>query len=314
MHKVYLPPYKIEPLPAISKTSILELSNWAFQSLEIKRLWEKTRGGKSKVLVIDTGCIHSDIHPVETEDFTGEGREDKNGHGTWVSGCIGASGDFLGIAPSSQLYVAKALDKNGVGYDIWFRKALEWGLKKDVGVVNISAGSEDNEGEYDDILAEYYKRKKIVVCAAGNESNRVDSPANSKYTLAVGAVNKSWQRASFSDWGPRLTVMAPGVDLLGCFRNDSYVRLTGTSMASPIIAGVLALKKAITPNFGVEECLEYFKRSCDDIERPGWDERTGWGIINPKKFLEIKDARKDPDNLIVRLIWLILALFLLKKV
>jgi len=223
VHRVFLPPYKIEPLPAVSKKAILELCSWAFQCLEIKKLWEKTRGSHTKVLVIDTGCTHKDIHPVETEDFTGEGEQDLNGHGTWVSGCISANGDFLGIAPLSQLYVAKALDKNGVGYDNWFRKALEWGLELDVDLVNISAGSEDNEGEYDDILVEYYKQdnegeyddilveyykqKKIVVCAAGNESNKVDSPANSQYTLAVGAVNKNWQRASFSDFGPRLTVM-----------------------------------------------------------------------------------------------------------
>ena len=313
MHKVILPPYKIEPLPAVSKKTILELSNWAFQSFEIKRLWQKTRGSHTKVLVIDTGCTHKDIKPFEVKDFTGEGKEDLNGHGTWVSGCIGANGDFKGIAPECTLYVAKALDKNGVGYDTWFKKALEWGLEKDVDVVNISAGSEDNEGEYDDILIDYYKQKKIVVCAAGNESNKVDSPANSQYTLAVGAVNRSWQRASFSDFGPRLTVMAPGVNLLGCYKGDTYVRLSGTSMAAPIVAGVIALKKSITPNFGVEECLEYFKKTCDDIGKPGWDEKTGWGVINPKRFLEIKDAKKEPDNAIVRLLWLILAFLLLKK-
>jgi len=85
-------------------------------------------------------------------------------------------------------------------------------------------------------------------------------------------------------------------------------------MAAPIVAGVITLKKSITPNFGVEECLEYFKRTCDDLEKPGWDEKTGWGVINPKKFLGIKDAKKDPDNVIARLIWLIFAFFLLKKV
>jgi len=301
---IRLPEYHIgEVYPDRFEALAEHLSNWALRSFEIKKLHQYTKGKGVKVLVCDTGCSHRDIHPVKVKDFTGKNNpKDSNGHGTWVAGVIGANGKFLGIAPECELYVAKVLGDDGVGSYKWLCDALVWGLEEDVDIVNLSLGGDYESTLIKTICDEYDRKGKIIFCAAGNENDRLDFPAKLESTIAVGAVNKMWQRAYFSDYGPRLIVMAPGVELLGPYLNDGYCQLSGTSMATPIVAGITVLKKSLEPDLNKEKCIKYFKKTCKDIAKPGWDEKTGYGIIQPDKFLNIK-ASKEKEHA-----WWILAI------
>ena len=304
---IRLPKHSIEKFYFDFNALVEHLSNWALRSFEIKKLHQYTKGKGVKVLVCDTGCTHSDIHPVKVKDFTGKNDPtDKNFHGTWVSGVIAANGKFLGIAPEAELYVAKVLNDDGRGSYSWLANGLEWGLEEDVDIVNLSLGGEANSETIKQICNEYDKRGKIIFCAAGNDSDPIDFPAKLQSTIAVGAVNKSWHRAYFSDYGPRLIVMAPGTDLLGPYANNGYARLSGTSMATPLVAGITALKKSLVSDLNKEKCIEYFKKTCKDIGKPGFDEKTGYGVIQPGKFLNIKESTQKKGWL-----WWLVALILL---
>jgi len=289
MSDIKIPEYYVDKVYSQFGALVEHLSNWALRSFKIKKLHQYTKGKNVKVLVCDTGCSHRDIHPVKLKDFTGKNNpKDYVGHGNHVSGIIGADGKFLGIAPECELYVAKVLGDDGTGSYKWLANGLEWGLEQDVDIVNLSLGGEVEDQTIKEICDEYDRQGKIIFCAAGNSNDQIDFPGKLQSTIAVGAVNKSWQKAYFSDFGPRLIVMAPGVELLGPYLNNGYARLTGTSMASPIVASIAALKKSLQPDLNKEKCIEYFKKTCRDIEKPGWDEKTGYGIIQPGKFLNIK--------------------------
>ena len=296
MPDVKIPEYYVDKFYPDFIALIEHLSNWALRSFEIKKLHQYTKGKGVKVLVCDTGCSHFDIHPVKIKDFTGKNDpKDYVGHGDWTSGVIGANGKFLGIAPECDLYIAKVLGDDGSGSYSQLAAGLEWGLKEDVDIVNLSLGGEVEDETIKQICEEYDRRGKIIFCAAGNSSNLLDFPARLSSTIAVGAINKSWQRAYFSDYGPRLIVMAPGVNLLGPYLNNGYSQLSGTSMATPLVAGIATLKKSLQPDLNKEKCIEYFKKTSKDIGKPGWDKYTGYGVIQPGKFLNIKESTQKKN-------------------
>lgn len=300
--EVRLPPYKIEK---VAMTTLLkEMSNWGTRSLLIEKLWQHTKGEKVKVCVLDTGCSHKDIPIHKGEDFTGSGDVgDRVGHGNWCAGCM-ASIKGLGIAPKCELYVGKIL-RGGMGAWTWLKKGLEWALEEKCQVISISAGGDYSGNEIQPILKELSDSGVLIFAAAGNENDRLIFPANSPYTIAVGAVNKKWERARFSNFGPRLVVMGPGVDLLGCWLNNGYAKATGTSMSNPFLAGIGALEKALRP-MNIEEAIKRFAETSRDIGKSGFDEKTGHGIIEPHKFLQIKAEEKKSSAWVLLLLLLLL--------
>lgn len=287
MPETRLPPY--EAREVILTKDLEARSNWAFQSFRIQELWKHTAGKNVKVCVLDNGYLHKDIKITKKKDFSGEGFSLIDGHGIWCSGCIEAKEGFLGIAPECKLYAGKILTSHGLGQWDWMKKGLEWADEEDCQVVSISAGGPYYGNEIQPILKKLRDKGVLIICAAGNENNKLLFPSNSPDTLAVGAVDKDWQRASFSNYGPRLIIMAPGVDLLGCWKNNGYALLSGTSMACPIISGVATLEYALRP-MNLDQALERFEQTSKDMEKPGWDEKTGWGIVQPDKFLKIEVA------------------------
>jgi len=299
-----LPPFTAEP---VTLTKNLEArSNWAFKSFRIQELWKQTAGKNVKVCILDNGYLHKDIKTTKEKDFTGEGFSLADGHGIWCSGCIKAKEGFLGIAPECKLYAGKILTSNGSGQWSWLKKGLEWADRENCQIISISAGGPYQGKIIQPILKKLRDKGVLIICAAGNENNKLIFPANSPDTLAVGAVNKSWQRASFSNYGPRLIVMAPGVDLLGCWKNNGYSLLSGTSMSTPLVSGIATLEIALRP-MNLDIAIERFKQTSKDMAKPGWDEKSGWGIIQPDKFLKIKVAEKK-NNWLIGLLFLLLSL------
>jgi len=290
-YPVHLPPYKVQPLTRLQ--ALKELTNWAFIRFRTKELWKHTQGDGVKVLILDTGIGHKDIKIEKAKDFTGEGIEDKNGHGNWVAGCVHATGVFLGVVPKCKLYVGKILSNTGEGAWLWMQRGLEWALEEKVDVINISAGGIYQGDAIQPILKKLADKGVLVICAAGNANSLLIFPASDVNTIAVGAITKEGQRAAFSNFGPRLIVMAPGVDLLGCYLNNGYAKMTGTSMASPETTCIVALEKELRA-MNLKEAVARFALTSKDMDKKGWDSKTGWGIVDPWKFLELEEPDKKP--------------------
>jgi subtilisin family serine protease len=233
-------------------------------------------GAGMTVAVLDTGVDTS--HPdlagqiADTRSFVpGEGMTDVAGHGTHVASTIagtGAASDGLykGVAPGAKLLVGKVLGDDGYGQDSWIIAGMEWAASQ-AKVVSMSLGDPSLTSK-DDPMAQAVDRISeqtgaLFVIAAGNTGTEgsVSSPGTADDALTIGAVDDNDQRAYFSSMGPRSgdsgmkpDMSAPGVDITAARSKDSYgegmyTTMSGTSMATPHVAGAAAIVLQAHPDW-----------------------------------------------------------------
>jgi subtilisin family serine protease len=236
------------------------------------------------VAVLDTGVDagHPDLagQVVATANFTDEpDATDTHGHGTHVAATIAgtgtaSSGARTGVAPGADLLSGKVCSSDGQCQMSWIMAGMEWAAAQGADIVNMSLGGGPTDGS--DPLAQLLNQLSadtgtLFVTSAGNTQfglRVVGAPASADAALAVGAVNKSDQRAAFSSRGPRVgdhavkpEITAPGVGIvaaraagtsLGSPVDGDYTSVNGTSMASPHVAGAAALLAQATGLAGGE--------------------------------------------------------------
>ena len=240
-------------------------------------------GAGATVAVLDTG-IDTD-HPdfagavAGSRDFTDNpaGVEDGDGHGTHVASTVTGSGAasagrYRGVAPDARLLIGKVLDDTGSGYESQIIAGMEWAATEGADVVNMSLGS-PFESDGTDLMSRELNRLTretgtLFVVAAGNSGpseGTIGSPAAADEALTVGAVDARNALAYFSSRGPRAgdaaikpDLTAPGVDIVAARATGSglgdpvgadYQRLSGTSMATPHVAGAAAILAGQHPDW-----------------------------------------------------------------
>ncbi|MEU7578923.1 S8 family serine peptidase [Streptomyces sp. NPDC041068] len=236
------------------------------------RAWEAGLTGKGvKVAVLDTGvdAEHPDLkgRVGESKSFIpGEEVADRNGHGTHVASTVGGSGAASegkkekGVAPGASLAVGKVLSDEGFGSESEIIAGMEWAAKDiDAKIVSMSLGSQEASDGTDPMAAAVNSLSKetgaLFVVAAGNTGapSSIGSPGAADSALTIGAVDSADEAAYFTSRGPRAgdnalkpDLSAPGVDILaarsGLVGGEGfYTEMSGTSMATPHVAGVAAL-------------------------------------------------------------------------
>ncbi|MET9581828.1 S8 family serine peptidase [Streptomyces sp. NPDC006539] len=239
-----------------------------------------------KVAVLDTGvdANHPDLagRVAEAKDFSGSpSTEDHFGHGTHVAATVGgtgaaSSGTRRGVAPRADLLIGKVLGDDGFGSESSVIDGMEWAASQHAKVVNMSLGS-DAETDGTDPMSQAVNTltastDTLFVVAAGNAGpgpSTVGSPGAADAALTVGAVDRDDSLASFSSRGPRLgdaavkpDVTAPGVGIVaarasGTTMGDpvdaNYTSASGTSMATPHVAGAAALLAQQHPDWGAQQ-------------------------------------------------------------
>ncbi|MFG2422740.1 S8 family serine peptidase [Streptomyces sp. NPDC048448] len=239
-----------------------------------------------KVAVLDTGidAKHPDLagRIAEAKDFSGSSSTDDHfGHGTHVASIIGgtgaaSSGTRRGVAPKTDLLIGKVLGDDGFGSESQVIDGMEWAAGEHAKVINMSLGSDEHTDGTDPtsqaVNALTASSGSLFVVAAGNAGpgpSTVGSPGAADAALTVGAVDRDDSLASFSSRGPRFgdgavkpDVTAPGVGIvaaraasttLGDPVDANYVALSGTSMATPHVAGAAALLAQQHPGWGAQQ-------------------------------------------------------------
>lgn len=270
--------------------------------------WEAGLTGKGvKVAVLDTGVdlTHPDLKDrvSETKSFI-DGQEvaDRNGHGTHVSSTVGGSGAASdgkekGVAPDATLAVGKVLNDQGSGSESQIIAGMEWAAKDvQAKIVSMSLGSSQGSDGTDPMAQAVNALSKdtgaLFVIAAGNSGapGSIGSPGAADSALTIGAVDSADRLASFSSQGPRLgdhalkpDLSAPGVDILAARSqlvsgSGPYTSMSGTSMATPHVAGVAALLAEKHPGWNGQQLKDGLMSTSKQIS--GTSYQVGAGRVD----------------------------------
>lgn len=267
-----------------------------------------------KVAVIDTGI--DSTHPDLAANYAGgynvikpsKPPMDDNGHGTHVSGTIAALDDesgVVGVAPDAKLYAVKALNREGSGYLSDVNLGIQWAIDNDMDLISMSLGGPYSESQEKMCLAAY-NAGIVLVAAAGNSGGSVIYPAAYDTVIAVSATDSDDAIADFSSKGPEIELAAPGVSVPSTYLAGTYAKMSGTSMATPHVSGVVALLLSadVTSISGLDldndrtwDPLEVRTRldaTATDLGDEGKDVCFGNGLVNAYKALEGLSAPTEP--------------------
>lgn len=314
---------------------------WNFEMINAERMWAIQPGSPSvAVAVLDTGIAYEDY----TDPATGQAfrkapdwggtvflpgfdfinndthANDDEFHGTHVSSIIGEATNnnirFAGLVRNCALMPVKVLDAEGGGSDFTVAEGIDYAANfsqngtNPVKVINMSLGGSSASETLRRAVERAFAKGIVLVAAAGNDNvGTIDYPGAYPDVIAVGALDARKVKASYSSFGPQLSVVAPGGD---CDRNDALTRfgadcvwqqapnpdaaalgnygafvslgVAGTSQATPHVAALAALlvSQGITDPGAVRKAIE---STADDLGTPGRDDTYGHGLINPEKAL-----------------------------
>jgi thermitase len=281
---------------------------WYVNHIGANRAWGITKGKGVVVAVIDTGVDYT--HPDLKDAVVGKGFSfvhnapdgiDEQGHGTHVAGTIAATANnaegVAGVAPEAKILPVQVLSAAGGGnlYDIakGIKYAADYGVTNKVHVVaNLSLGG----GAMVDPVsytAGWYATGKgtLLTAAAGNSNTAVGTPARwDKYYMAIAATDDQNQKANFSNFGPEISVGAPGVNIMATMPSYDvplnhfgypkwYAPLQGTSMACPVTAAVNAMVWSIHPDWDWKQVRKQVESTAKDVGKAGKDDFFGHGIV-----------------------------------
>ena len=247
-------------------------------------------GSGIRLAVLDTGVdlAHPDLArriAATTSLVPGEDAQDVQGHGTHCAGT--ACGDpSYGVATGAALYAAKVLDRDGRGREADVLAGLEWAVEQGCRVVSMSLSSPGDDGYsqvFEQVAAELLDEGVVLVAAAGNESDRprrvapVGRPAGCPSVVAVGAVARGLSLAPFSNGGPQLDLVGPGVEVLSAWPGGGRRLLDGTSMATPHVAGVVACLLQQTPDAPARDVVARLLGTATPLDGPR--EGVGVGLV-----------------------------------
>lgn len=231
------------------------------------------------IAILDTGIDlqHPDLNVYSQKNFVSTSSAvDDNGHGTHVAGIAAAKDNSIGVvgvAPGAKLWAIKVLDSTGSGYISTIIKGIDYVTQyaAQIEVANLSLGCECTSTALDTAIYNSIKAGVTYVVAAGNAGKDAStfSPAKNPNVIAVSAIGDSDGKcggkgpatgygsddtlASFSNYGSVVDMAAPGVKILSTYKGSSYATMSGTSMASPYVAGAAALYKSMHPSASPSE-------------------------------------------------------------
>ena len=291
-------------------------SQWGLSKIHASQAWEIVTGSPTVIIaVIDTGVDynHEDLKTniITSNDYDFVNNDpyamDDNGHGTHVAGIIAAVSNngigITGLTWNCKILPIKVLDGDGNGDDFNIAKGIQYAADNGAKIINMSFGDTNYPPVASIVISttcQYaYEKGCILIAASGNgyDTNNdgypdrfdcVSYPAGLDTVIAVGACDNTDNRASYSNYGINLDIVAPGgsgrngtgENILSTIPGNKYAEEAGTSMAAPFVSGVVGLILSRNPNMSQHAIKDAICESADDIGLPGIDIYTGHGRIN----------------------------------
>ncbi len=294
---------------------------WSLRSTNAPDAWDITTGLDTLVIaVVDSGVLAT--HPDLTGKVLTTGRNfaadpansnstDNYGHGTYVAGIAAANTNngvgLAGIAWNARILPIKVLNEQGLGSNATIAKGIRYAIERRADIINISLGGPERSKEVEDATRTAFIGGAVLVASVGNNgSNQPNYPAAFDGVIGVGAFNQRGEAASFSNYGPELSLTAPGSSIIGPWIGpQQYVFDSGTSSAAPFVSGAAALMLSVNRNLSNVQVRNILENTADN-SKPGdaggvatnnsgvrannlqtvYNQRFGWGRLNILKAVQ----------------------------
>jgi hypothetical protein len=231
---------------------------------------------------------------------------DDNGHGTHVTGIIGAAmNNSIGVAGVAQvrIMVEKALNSSGDGSEDQLASAMIHAVDQGAKIISMSWGDYVNSSLIFDAVRYAYDAGVLLTAAAGNDGVSMKMfPAAYDEVIAVTATDLNDNVAWFTNFGRWVELAAPGVDIWSTYWDNTYAYKRGTSMAAPFVSGVAALVWSQFSHLTRDQVRMQLRDTADDLGSSGFDDYYGYGRINAKKALQAHDITVTdvkPDKTVI---------------
>lgn len=270
---------------------------WNLEQIQVEDGWNFANGDNVTIAIIDSGvdADHIDLQNKLTDGYNAINDtadfSDGNGHGTHVAGIAAALTNnvegIAGVSWQSTIMPIKVLDDNGEGSSYSVARGIYWAVDNGADVINMSLGDYYHSDILYDAIEYAYEQDVILISASGNE-NTSDAmyPAAYPQVITVASVNEDRNRSFFSNYGDHVDVAAPGEHIPSTYVDDQYVMLSGTSMASPHVAGLAALIRSVNPSLTNEEIGNLILGNANQLGDGEFNVYYGYGEINVNKTLE----------------------------
>jgi len=288
---------------ALIPNDTLWASQYGPQRVRAPEAWDVTTGSNDVVLAVVDSGIDLD-HPEFADrllngyDFVDDDSTplDECGHGTHVAGIAAATGNnnegVAGINWGTRILPVRVLNRFCSGSVADVADALVWSVEHGADVINLSLGTSAASTLLENGTYYAYDHGATIIASSGNGGfSPVFYPAAYSWVLAVGATDQIDARASFSNYGTALDVMAPGVDVLSTTprypfyyelvygTTQEYGTLGGTSMSAPHVSGAAAMMAALPAFDTPDKIFQALTDTALDLDTPGWDQFTGYGLL-----------------------------------
>jgi thermitase len=274
-------------------------SQWGLTKIEAPAAWDITTGSSSVIIaIVDSGIdlFHPDLSGklVSGYDFVNDDStpQDDYGHGTHVAGIAAAKTNngtgVAGLSWNAEIMPVKVLNDYGSGNYQDLVNGIIFAANHGADIINLSLGGSAYSSTLKDAVEYAHGLGCVVVAAAGNNNSSVSYPARYPDVVAVAATDSNDQKAGFSNYGPEVDVAAPGVSIRSTYwwGSSTYGWLSGTSQASPHVAGLAALIWSVSPSLNNTQVESIIKQTADDLGAAGRDHDYGFGRINARRALQ----------------------------
>jgi thermitase len=274
-------------------------NQWGPPYVKANEAWDKVSVSQRStvtIAIVDTGIAlsHPDLgaNIVRGYDYVNNDSDpnDDNNHGTHCAGIAAAIVNngvgVAGIAGGAKLMPVKVLNSGGSGSTSAIVQGMRYAADNGAKVLSMSLGGAGTSSAFQDAVNYVMSKGAVVVAASGNENGPVSTPGNCNGVITVGSIDRTGSRSSFSNYGSSLDIVAPGSSIYSCLRSG-YGNMSGTSMATPCVAGIAALIFAVKSNATPADVTRIIQQCATDAGTAGFDNYYGYGIVNASKAVDL---------------------------
>ncbi|MFN8454149.1 MAG: S8 family serine peptidase [Anaerolineae bacterium] len=281
---------------------------YAIQLLNLAQAQQINRGAGTIVAVIDTGVqldhpalagslipgydfVDDDTTP--DDPFNGPVDSDVGGHGTHVAGVIHL------VAPEAQIMPVRVLDVHGDGNIFTLAEAIIYAAEHGANIINLSLGMPEKSNLLEEVTREATRHGLTVVGAAGNLNiEQIQYPAGAQCVLTITSIGPEGKKSGFANFGSWIDFAAPGDGIYSTLPASSYGVWSGTSMATPFVAGQAALLHSLSPSLNARQIAMLISgttHSLDDAN-PDYKGRLGSGLVDISSSIQALQSGNLPDK------------------